>query len=224
MDPKAQPVCDSAPSGGALAPSSVVLRPLRSDDSAQVLDWRNSQTVAPYMYSDRPILPDQHRRWLGEVLVDPARRYWIIEADDVAVGLANVVGLQDSAGRCEWAYYLGDPSVRGRGIGACVEYLVLRHVFETLGLNKLWCEVFFENEAVWRLHESFGFRREAELRAHVLKDGHLRDVMGLGLLRSEWPLAKAKAEDRLRSRRIDCDQLRVLDREDWVEARAGQAL
>ena len=140
------------------------------------------------------------------------------------MGLANLVGLQDSAGRCEWAYYLGDPSARGRGIGACVEYLVLRHVFETLGLNKLWCEVFFENEAVWRLHESFGFRREAELRAHVLKDGQLRDVMGLGLLRSEWPKAKAKAEERLRAKHIDCDRLRVIDREDRVEAQSGQAL
>ena len=62
---------------------------------------------------------------------------------------------------------------------------MLAHVFETLRLNKLWCEVLAENTAVIGLHERFGFTREALLREHVMKSGARHDVVGLGLLRRE---------------------------------------
>lgn len=188
---------------------SVVLRPVEERDATQVLAWRNSQAVAPYMYSDHHITPAEHQRWLKAVLCDDARRYWVIEWNDRPVGLANVVAIDHAYSRCEWAYYLADPEVRGQGVGACVEYLVLRYVFEQLRLNKLWCEVFASNVAVWRLHESFGFRREAELRAHVRKGRAFHDVIGLGMLRTEWPAAKAEAEARLRARGYDPSALQL---------------
>jgi len=81
-----------------------------------------------------------------------------------------------------------------------VEYLVLRYVFETLALNKLWCEVLVENEAVVKLHRAFGFTQEALFRDHVVKNGGFRDVVGLGLLKREWPAAKAAIEARLARR------------------------
>lgn len=190
---------------------TIVLRPLEVADSAQVLAWRNSETVAPYMYTSHRIEPDEHARWLEAVIACDAKRYWIVEWDDRPVGLANVVGIDRERSRCEWAYYLADPATRGRGVGACVEYLVLRHVFEGLGLHKLWCEVFVENEGVWRLHESFGFRREASFRGHVRKDGRYFDVLGLGLLAEEWPAAKAKAEARLSARGFEPVDLALVD-------------
>ncbi len=176
---------------------SVRLRRLTADDGGRVLAWRNAPEVAAYMYSDHAISPDEHARWLAAALEALDRRFWIIELDGAPVGLANLARIDRAAGRCEWAFYLADPSTRGRGVGAAVEYLVLGHVFEHLGLNKLWCEVLVENEGVWRLHEKFGFTREALYREHVCKGGVFRDVVGLGLLRREWPEAKARAEVRL---------------------------
>ncbi len=190
---------------------SIVLRPLERCDSAQVLAWRNSEAVAPYVYGDHRIGVVEHRRWIEATLGSDAKRYWIVEWDERPVGLAKVVGIDRDRSRCEWAYYLADPDIRDHGVGACVEYIVLRHVFERLELNKLWCEVLIHNEAVWRLHESFGLRREADLRAHVRKAGALVDVVGFGLLRSEWPQVKAAAEARLQSRGIDLGDLVVRD-------------
>ena len=84
-----------------------------------------------------------------------------------------------------------------------VEYLVLSFVFERLGLNRLWCEVFLDNEAVWKTHEGFGFRREALLRDHVRKSGVFRDVVGLGMLKADWPAAKVAARERLAAKGVD---------------------
>ena len=182
---------------------AVTLRPLRAEDGETVLAWRNSEAVAPYMYSEHAITPAEHAAWLARALEGGDRAFWIIELDGAGVGLANLVKIDRENSKCEWAYYLADPATRGRGVGAVVEYLVLSFVFERLGLNRLWCEVFLDNEAVWRTHEGFGFRREALLRDHVRKGGVFKDVVGLGLLAADWPAAKAAAREKLGARGVD---------------------
>ncbi len=181
----------------------VVLRPLAAGDSARLLAWRNQPEIARWMYSDHAITADEHDRWFVGALGDARRRYWVIEADGTPVGLANLYDLAPEHGRTSWAYYLADPSTRGQGIGAFVEYWVIEHVFGELGLNKLWCEVLIGNEAVWRLHEGFGFQREALFRQHVRKDGAPADVVGLGLLKSDWAGARAASRSRLTLRGFD---------------------
>ncbi len=181
---------------------TVTLRPLAAGDGARVLGWRNSEAVAPYMYSEHQITAAEHAGWLARALEEGAgadgdRRLWIIGLDGAGVGLANLARIDRANSKCEWAYYLADPATRGRGVGSVVEFLVLGFVFERLGLNRLWCEVLVENEAVWGLHERFGFVREALLRAHVRKAGVFRDVVGLGMLGADWPAAKAAALARL---------------------------
>ena len=182
---------------------TVRLRLITPDDSARVLAWRNSPQVSAYMYSDHQIGQPEHDRWFSAALSAVDRRYWIIEMDGEPVGLANLARIDPANRRCEWAYYLGEASTRGRGLGSQIEYIVLRHVFETLGLNKLWCEVLLDNEGVWKLHESFGFVREALYRQHVFKDGRLQDVVGLGMLSSDWAVAKPAIEARLRDKGND---------------------
>ena len=176
---------------------SVHLRPVETGDSDRLLDWRNREQVAAYMYTDHQISPEEHARWFAAATAAPDRRYWIIELDRQPVGLANLAGIDPARRRCEWAYYLAETSVRGRGVGAAVEFVMIDHVFGTLGLHKLWCEVLIENEAVWKLHLSFGFVREALYRDHVWKVGRFQDVVGLGLLAPDWAKARAGCAERL---------------------------
>jgi UDP-4-amino-4,6-dideoxy-N-acetyl-beta-L-altrosamine N-acetyltransferase len=179
---------------------SVELRPLAPADSDQLLAWRNQPEVARWMYSDHLISPEEHGRWFAGAQADARRRYWVIEADGKPVGLANLYDIAPEHRRCAWAYYLADPSTRGQGIGAFVEFWVIEQVFGPMGLNKLWCEVLIDNAPVWRLHEGFGFTREALFRAHVIKDGAPADVVGLGMLAADWERQREASRERLRSR------------------------
>ena len=183
-----------------MAGPQVQLRDLTPADRDRLRVWRNQPDVAQWMYTDAQISEADHARWFAAALSDPARRYWIIELDGEPVGLANLADISLANHRCAWAYYLASPSVRGKGVGAYVEYWVIEHVFGQLGLSKLWCEVLVENEAVWKLHESFGFRREALLRQHVWKNGEPRDVVGLGLLAEDWAAAREVSRERLRAK------------------------
>jgi UDP-4-amino-4,6-dideoxy-N-acetyl-beta-L-altrosamine N-acetyltransferase len=163
------------------------------------------------MYTDHAISEEEHRRWFAAMLAAPDRRYWMIQDDGSPVGLANVVGIDLKRRRCEWAYYLGEASVRGRGVGAAVEFAVIEHVFNTLGMHKLWCEVLLENEAVWKLHVSFGFIREALYRDHVWKAGRFQDVVGLGLLDSDWAKVRAGCAARLAQKGYAAGDMRIVD-------------
>lgn len=181
----------------------IELRDVRPEDSRSLLDWRNMPEVSAWMYSDHVISKAEHDRWFAAAMADPTRRYWIIEQDGKPVGLANLYDIAPAHRKCAWAYYLADPSTRGKGVGSYVEFRMIEHVFAELGFNKLWCEVLIGNEPVWRLHESFGFKREALFRAHVFKNGEPRDVVGLGLLAEDWAQVRPKSLDRLRAKGFD---------------------
>jgi UDP-4-amino-4,6-dideoxy-N-acetyl-beta-L-altrosamine N-acetyltransferase len=173
----------------------ITLRPVTAEDRERLLVWRNSPQVAAYMYSDHPITAAEHARWFAGVAADQRRDYRIIEVDGTPAGLANFYDIDRDQGRAAWAFYLAEPTLRGRGAGGYVEFVMIERAFGEpsgggLGLRKLWCEVLASNEAVWKLHQKFGFQIEARLRAHVIKGGAQQDVIGLGLLREDWAQAR----------------------------------
>jgi UDP-4-amino-4,6-dideoxy-N-acetyl-beta-L-altrosamine N-acetyltransferase len=166
------------------------LRLLTENDLEMVRGWRNSPEVSQYMYTDEIIMEEQQKKWYQKIKDDPSSVTWIIENNGKSLGVASLNSINRNFSSCYWAFYLGDTTVRGGGIGAKVEFNVLRYVFEELKLNKLRCEVFNFNDKVIRMHEKFGFRREAYYREHCLKNGKFEDVVGLAILQSEWAQLK----------------------------------
>lgn len=173
-----------------------LLRPLTADDLELVRTWRNSEAVAQYMYTSAPVSAEQQQAWFARVQADASKEYWVIMHQGRPVGVANLYAINPAFWSCYWAFYLGDPDLRGSGLGARVEYAVLEHVFEERKLNKLLCEVFVSNDKVVALHEKFGFRRESYFRQHVHKNGAFHDVVGLALLRREWQLLREQLQAR----------------------------
>jgi UDP-4-amino-4,6-dideoxy-N-acetyl-beta-L-altrosamine N-acetyltransferase len=168
----------------------LTMRTMEVSDRERLLEWRNLPHVARYMYTGHLIAPEEHSAWFGRALADANRLYWIIQFQEVPVGLANIYDISRQNLRCSWAYYIADETMRGRGIGSMVEFFIIEYAFGFLGLEKLWCEVLADNEAVVKLHERHGFVREALFRDHIQKAGQFIDVVGLGLLKKDWQLLR----------------------------------
>jgi UDP-4-amino-4,6-dideoxy-N-acetyl-beta-L-altrosamine N-acetyltransferase len=171
--------------------NDIQLISLNESHLEKVRGWRNSEEVSKYMYTSDQITAEQQKNWFDKIQQDPSQRYWIIHYDGRDLGLASIYALKPTFKTCYWAFYLGDTSVRGAGIGAKVEYNILKTVFDEMGLNKLLCEVFVFNDAVIKMHEKFGFRRESYFREHIFKDGQFQDVIGLAMLKREWDNLKS---------------------------------
>lgn len=181
------------------SPSLATLRPLTPEDRERLFDWRNREEVRRYMYTDTPIPCERHEAWFEALIGNETRRYFIIEWDGQPVGLANFVDIDPVSQKAAWAFYLAETTARGKGLGAWVEYQMIEHAFNVLNLEKLWCEVLESNDAVWKLHQSFGFQTEAHFRRHVTKSDGPHDVIGLGLLRADWAAVREGCRARLLS-------------------------
>ena len=166
-------------------------------DIELIRSWRNSPEVSAYMYTEKEISLEEQKSWFEKIKLDHTSIYWMIIYGATPLGVASLTGINRTFNSCYWAFYLGDTSVRGAGIGAKVEFQVLSYVFEELKLNKLRCEVFAFNDKVIKMHEKFGFRREAYYRQHSLKNGKYEDVVGLALLKSEWEQIKNVLNERI---------------------------
>jgi len=168
----------------------------------QLLEWRNHRDVAPYMYRTQPIGRAEHDAWFTALLTDDQRRAWVVTMDGLGVGAAFISNRDLGNRRASWAFYLADPSTRGRGVGSAVEYLVLEHAFGRLGLHKLCCEVMAFNTAVVSMHKKFGFVEEGLLREHVLREEGWVDVHVLAMLASTWQEQRQIFGERLRGREL----------------------
>lgn len=166
--------------------ADIQLVPLEKDDIELVRKWRNSPEVYTYMYTEGGINQEQQEKWFQRISADQRSIYWIIEYSGKKMGVASINDINHTLQSCYWAFYLGEMGSRNAGIGAKVEYNVMRYVFEELNLNKLRCEVFVSNDKVINMHEKFGFRREAYYREHCIKGKAKLDVVGLAILKSEW--------------------------------------
>jgi len=178
------------------------LRDMTPSDAEMLFGWRNQPDVSKYMYTDHEITRDEHEAWFARIQDDATRRYWILVVDGVDVGLVNLTDIDTVNSRCAWAFYIAQTDQRGRGVGAFAEFEVLKYVFETLRLNRLWCEVLAFNTSAQKMHRRFGFVHEGTLRRHVRKDGDYHDVEVFGMLKEEWDQRRDELESDLGRKRV----------------------
>jgi len=166
--------------------TDITLRDIKACDLEMIRNWRNSDEVRRYMYTEDYITADRQKAWFEKISIEGNSKYWIIEYEEKPLGLVSITEISHVFDSCFWAFYLGESGARGAGIGSKIEYNILKYVFDDLDLNKLRCEVLATNYSVVAMHEKFGFRREAYYRDHVKKNDTYFDVVGLAILRREW--------------------------------------
>lgn len=164
--------------------------PLEQKHLEMVRTWRNSDAVSKFMYTNQFISPEQQEQWYKKLIEDNSQKYWVINKNNDAIGVVALYSIKPQFKSCYWGYFIGNQEKSGAGIGAKIEYKFINYVFDEMGFNKLLCEVLTFNETVIKLHEKFGFRREAYFRQHILKDNIYHDVVSLALLKSEWQMIK----------------------------------
>lgn len=183
------------------------LRPIEITDRDRLLAWRNHPAVAAFMFSDHLATREQHDHWFDGLLASSPRYDWIVLLDGAPAGLNRLVDIDSEHRRATVARYLAPDAPHGAGLGRFAEFKMIDHAFGPMGLRKLWSEVFADNEVAWTLHMSHGFQREALLRAHVVKSGAPRDVIGLGLLVEEWAERRPEARARLIAKGFSAEDL-----------------
>ncbi|MGI9278157.1 MAG: UDP-4-amino-4,6-dideoxy-N-acetyl-beta-L-altrosamine N-acetyltransferase [Endozoicomonas sp.] len=169
-------------------PRTIKLVPLTSLDvesQLKVRSIRNEDNVRKWMYTDHQISVSEHLGWVNSLKSNDQQIVFVVLDDGVTpVGVVSVNAIDSLQNRADWAYYLSE-SVRG-GLGSALEYFFVDFVFETMGLDKLNCEVIEGNDSVVKLHGKFLFKDEGFRASNIQKDGTRIGIHLFGLTREDW--------------------------------------
>lgn len=160
------------------------IRPIQRSDAELILEWRNTDAVRLNMYNHEVIDIESHLRWFDSILKDNSCQYFIYERDEQPYGVLSFSEIDMKNKRAFWAFYSGDTSVRG--VGSEMERLALDYAFNTLGLNKLCCEVLEFNTSVIDFHRKFGFKIEGVKRQDYLRDEKFYDIYQLAIFKKDY--------------------------------------
>jgi RimJ/RimL family protein N-acetyltransferase len=187
---------------GRLA-SRVTLRPLTAEDGPRVSAWMRDPGLTRFTV----LVPSPHHVFLGEcdgdpaapyldqMLHDPGRVSFAILLDGEHVGNVGFKEYNPHLAEAECFVEVGDPALRGQGIGTQAMRLLLRHGFKVLGLREVRLAVFEFNHAAIRLYERLGFTRTAPVAWHWA-EGTWHQVLGMTLVRQSRPGAAARTGGR----------------------------
>lgn len=167
-----------------------------------IREWRMHPEVTKYMSTDPKISKEDQKNWFKKIENDSTKKYWIVNVDGKDVGVVNLTDIDPQNKKTYWAYYLGEISARGKGIGKQIELNIMHYVFEKMKFNKLCGEILEFNKFVVDIHKKYGSKIDGVLREHIYKNGKFYDLITMSILKKEYnnikkklPLIKAKIQD-----------------------------
>lgn len=167
----------------------LTLRPFRPEDAADVLRMAGDPAVASTTLNiPHPYEPGMAEAWIAThregfeagTLVNLAitRR-----TDGALLGAIGLV-VTPAHARAELGYWVGREHWN-EGIATEAARAMLRHGFETMGLNRIVAHHFARNPSSGRVMQKIGMRPEGRYPQHVVKNDAFEDLELYGLLRRD---------------------------------------
>ncbi len=94
----------------------------------------------------------------------------------------------------EVGHIVYSPTLQRTPLATEAQYLLARHVFETLGYRRYEWNCYALNAASRRAALRLGFTYEGTMRQHRIVKGRNRDTAWFSMLDSEWPARKRNFE------------------------------
>ncbi|MDB2399721.1 UDP-4-amino-4,6-dideoxy-N-acetyl-beta-L-altrosamine N-acetyltransferase [bacterium] len=156
------------------------------DDLELVRQWRTSEDVTKYMYTDPTPSTSDQIRWYESLQTNTSCKYMVIYYKGIKVGMVYLTSIDNTSKHCEWGIYIGDSKYQSKGVGAMATYKLMNYVFGDMGMNKVISMVLSYNKSAINLNESFGFKQEGYYKQHCHKNGQFYDMVGFAMLKKDW--------------------------------------
>lgn len=135
------------------------------------------------MFTQHMIHWAEHVAWFERMESIEGRHALVLEVSAQPRGVVTF-NVDSSSMTGEWGFYKA-PSAQ-TGTGMLLGKYGLTYAFGELALRKVYGEALSTNVPSRRLHAALGFTQEAYLREHYFNGVEVCDVVGFGILSSEW--------------------------------------
>lgn len=171
----------------------IVLRELKEKDAPLMLEWMHDADIQRSFkrrmsdYTIDDVLAFIKKAAFPDVVSTGADLHFAIadQADDRYLGTVSLKNIDTENKNAEFAI-VTRKAAHGKGIGHEATILALKKAFNELGLQRVYLNVFSNNEPAIRLYERCGFKAEGEFRNHFIIDGQYVGWKWYGMLKDEF--------------------------------------
>jgi RimJ/RimL family protein N-acetyltransferase len=142
-------------------------------------------------------------KFLTECEQHKTRQFFTIIVGKIAVGALALMDISEEHKRLEIGAIFFGKSIQKTRIGTEAVYLLLKHSFESLNLNRVEWHCNKLNEASKKSALRFGFIYEGMLRSHMISKNTIRDTLVFSIIKEEWQGIKTAFEKWLLSTNFD---------------------
>ena len=151
------------------------------------MGWFEDQDVCRFNSHGKLFRNEQyfHDFWNG-LNRDDQLVWAICHGKDGHVGNVSLQGISSINRNAEFAIMVGDRRHWGKGVSKLTGLRLLRHGFDKLNLERVYCGTAATNLGMCSLAKALGMREEGCRRSHLWLDGAWVDLIEYGILRQEF--------------------------------------
>ena len=168
--------------------TKVYLRPLEKSDAKKTCCWVNNPEVRQFLSCQNFISLFEEEKWIESANKKKNEEPLAIavKGTDLPIGVIGMVGIDWRNRRATTGALIGEKEYWGKGYGTEAKLLLLKHAFDTLGLEKICSEVLSTNPRSKAYLEKTGYKEEGCLRQHFLVNGKKVDAYVMALFREDF--------------------------------------
>lgn len=164
----------------------VRIRAIEQGDLPTFVKWINDPEVTTYLQFEPPMSMEDEVVWYHHMTGSRDKVFAIETLDGRLIGNIGMIGLDWRNRKTDLGIMIGEKEFWSRGYGADTIIVMLRYLFEELGLNRVGLYADIENHRAIRCYEKCGFVHEGVVRHHRFKDGRYTDSIVMSVLRQDW--------------------------------------
>lgn len=173
----------------------VRLRGAEREDLPTFVRWLNDPAVRQGLDTHLPMSLAREEKWFEDMMAHlPEEQVLVIEVKRgskwTPIGSCDLDDIRWKDRNAEIGIMIGEKKYWDKGYGQEAMLLLMAHGFDTLNLHRLYLYVFEDNARAIHAYEKIGFVHEGRLREDEFGDGAYKDVLLMGMLRSEWDARK----------------------------------
>lgn len=161
------------------------LRPLKKNDAIPMLEWMQDPNINSFFRFSPDNVSIESCESFIENSFTKENRHYAIEENGEYQGTISLKHIDYHNKTAEYAIALHQKS-RGKGLGTKASKQILMIAFEELALNKVYLDVFSDNAPAIHLYQKLGFRKEGELRKHIVVKKIPKNLTLFGMLKEDY--------------------------------------
>lgn len=154
---------------------------LRNDEEAYQFTGGNKYYISK----------EYDRKWIEDKIFNNQKQIYLaicLKSANEVIGYLSIIEIDHWNKKAKWGGIIIDSQYYNKGFATEASGLMLRFVFEELGINRFWGYWIESNLPSLRMAEKLGFVKEGLLVDSVYKKNSYQNVCILRMLRKEYDL------------------------------------